>query len=136
MVNCMAKIAECLGVEIGEAFRVVQKDGTLPYNTYRITEEKGIEILDYDTDQWNEVYASTFKWLLTSDIKIITRWRPEENEKYYIPFIAALPENRYSEYFWHNREIDMYCYQLGLVCKTEKEAIAMANNMLASIWER
>lgn len=131
----MIKIAECLGVEIGETFKVIDKGNVLPY-AYRITEEKGIEVLDYDTNQWEDVYASKFKWLLTSDIKIISQWKPKKNERYYSPFIAVLPEDRYQDALWDdNNVIDRYRYQLGIVCKTKEEAIAMTNKMLAAVRE-
>lgn len=42
MINCIEKIADYLGVELGEPFKIADKwSGIFPHD-YRITKEKGI----------------------------------------------------------------------------------------------
>lgn len=130
--NHMTEVAKILGVELGEAFNIVDDNGKYD-SYYRITEENGIEVSDDNAD-WDMAIAGALKWLLTGEARIIKLpWKPQENERYYIPFIATNPRNMYDEYYWENDDVDIDRYRMGLVCKTSEEAVKMTKKMLAAV---
>lgn len=95
MANYMREIAGLLGVELGESFKIVDDNSGKYHNYYRFTEEKGIEVSDDNAD-WEMAIAGVLKWLLMGDARIIKLpWKPQEDEKYYVPFIATKPINMY-----------------------------------------
>lgn len=136
MANYMREIAGLLGVELGESFKIVDDNSGKYHNYYRFTEEKGIEVSDDNAD-WEMAIAGVLKWLLMGDARIIKLpWKPQEDEKYYVPFIAAKPINMYDEHYWENDDVDIERYRMGLVCKTSEEAVAMTKKMLAAVQEQ
>lgn len=137
MINCMAKIANCLGVELGETFKIADKwNGIYPHD-YRITNEKGIERLRNDTNCWETLKGETFRWFLIADIKIVNElpWKPQQGEKYYVPQIAVHPENMYYEYLWEDDSVDIARYNMLLVYVTKEEAIDKAKKMMEVLWD-
>lgn len=136
MANYMGEIAGLLGVELGESFKIVDDNSGKYHNYYRLTEEKGIEVSDDNAD-WEAAIAGVLKWLLMGDARIIKLpWKPQENERYYTPFIATNPRNMYDEYYWEDDDVDIDRYRMGLVCKTSEEAVAMTKKMLATVQEQ
>lgn len=136
MANYMREIAGLLVVELGESFKIVDDNSGKYHNYYRLTEEKGIEVSDDNAD-WEMAIAGVLKWLLMGDARIIKLpWKPQEDEKYYVPFIATKPINMYDEHYWENDDVDIERYRMGLVCKTEEEAVAMTKKMLAAVQEQ
>lgn len=136
MANYMREIAGLLGVELGESFKIVDDNSGKYHNYYRFTEEKGIEVSDDNAD-WEMAIAGVLKWLLMGDARIIKLpWKPQEDEKYYVPFIATKPINMYDEHYWENDDVDIERYRMGLVCKTSEEAVAMTKKMLAAVQEQ
>ncbi len=136
MANYMREIAGLLGVELGESFKIVDDNSGKYHNYYRLTEEKGIEVSDDNAD-WEMAIAGVLKWLLMGDARIIKLpWKPQENERYYTPFIATNPRNMYDEYCWEDDDVDIDRYRMGLVCKTSEEAVAMTKKMLTMVQEQ
>lgn len=136
MANYMREIAGLLGVELGESFKIVDDNSGKYHNYYRFTEEKGIEVSDDNAD-WEMAIAGVLKWLLMGDARIIKLpWKPQEDEKYYVPFIATKPIDMYDEHYWENDDVDIARYRMGLVCKTEEEAVAMTKKMLTAVQEQ
>lgn len=136
MANYMREIAGLLGVELGESFKIVDDNSGKYHNYYRFTEEKGIEVSDDNAD-WEMAIAGVLKWLLMGDARIIKLpWKPQEDEKYYVPFIATKPINMYDVHYWENDDVDIERYRMGLVCKTSEEAVAMTKKMLAAVQEQ
>lgn len=124
--NHMAEVAALLGVELGEPFKIT--DDCQRY--HRFTESAGIEISD-DGIEWKTAGTVILKWLLMGDVRIVKLpWKPQEDEKYYVPNIATTPTYMYVEHYWLNEDIDMKRYRMGLVCKTKEEATAMTKKML------
>lgn len=125
--NCMAEVAKLLGVELEEVFRI---DGDEHY--FRLT-DTGLGIaIGSDNKNWFVAPINALNRLLLGENEIIKlSWRPQEDEKYYVPFIATKPMNMYDEHYWLNEDIDMKRYRMGLVCKTPEEAIALTKKMLA-----
>lgn len=59
------------------------------------------------------------------------KWKPEMNEKYFIPHIYA--KALFIAYEWQDTAYDQRCLSHGLVCCTEEEAIAMAQKILDAV---
>lgn len=138
MANYMNQIAELLGVELGESFKIVDDNGDKSYNYYRLTDKKGIESSKDDVN-WEETIAGTrmLRYLLIGEARIIKLpWKPQDNERYYTPFIATNPRNMYDEYYWENDDVDIERYRMGLVCKTSVEAVELTQKMLAVVQEQ
>ena len=76
--NYMSKVAEMLGVELGEEFNLVDKDGKpSAYNPYHI-EEGGFIDCTGDDD------AGFLAALLTGDFEIVRKpWKPKDGDEYY-----------------------------------------------------
>lgn len=77
--NYMPEVAKMLGLEIGEEFDILYKDGTATeLGPFKFTNET---ILDCDGD---ELQCWRLCCLLTGDYTIQKRpWRPKEGEDYY-----------------------------------------------------
>ena len=138
MINHMAEVAQMLGVELGEVFKVTDDDSGKYHNYYKFTEKKGIEVSE-DNVKWEADTAGTLvlKWLLIGVARIIKLpWEPQKGEKYYIPCIGAQPEYMYSVNHWDNDDIDKKYYHMGIVCKTKEEAIVLTEKMLEAINEQ
>ena len=131
--NYMAEVAGLFGVELGEVFKVTDDDSGKYHNYYRVTEKKGIEVSE-DNVKWEADTAEVLvlKWLLIGVARIIKLpWKPQEGEKYYVPRIAIRPYDRHYCYYWDNSGVDIKRYDMGIVCKTPEEAVALTKKMLA-----
>ena len=127
--NCMAEVAKLLGVELEEEFCI---DGDEHY--FRLTDTGLGMKIGSDNRNWFVAPINALNGLLLGEneiIKIKLPWRPQEDEKYYVPFIATTPTYMYDEHYWLNKDIDMKRYRMGLVCKTKEEAVALTKKMLA-----
>lgn len=125
--NCMAEVAKALGLELEEVFRI---DGDGHY--FRLTDTGLGMSMVLGNKGWFVAPINALNGLLLGENEIIKLpWRPQEDEKYYVPFIATKPINMYDEHYWLNEDIDMNRYRMGLVCKTKEEATAMTKKMLA-----
>lgn len=137
MVNHIAEVAQMLGVEIEEIFKVTD-DTYGAYQLYhRFTESNGIEISD-DGVTWERAKAVVLKSLLMGDARIVKLpWKPKMEEKYYVPNIFDWNSwNSYDYYLWLDDKRDEEFYKRGLVFKTKEEAIEMSKKMLAMTKER
>ena len=132
MANYMAEVAKLLGVELGESFEITSNTQGDYHNYYRFTENNCLEISD-DGVVWKTTIAAVLlKHILMGDIRIIKLpWKPQKDEKDYIPCININPVHVYDEDYWNNDNIDIGYYRMGLVCKTSEEAIALTEKMLA-----
>ena len=135
--NHMAEVAKILGVELGEPFKITSGIQDDYQSYYRFTESSGIEISD-DGITWKMTSVATLlKYLLMGDIRIVKLpWKPREGEKYYVPRIAIRPYDRHYCYYWDNSGVDIKRYDMGIVCKTPEEAIALTEKMLEAINEQ
>ena len=81
--------------------------------------------------------AALLKYILMGGARIIKLpWKPREGEKYYVPRIAIRPYDRHYCYYWDNSGVDIKRYDMGIVCKTPEEAIALTEKMLVAINEQ
>ena len=131
-MNHMEEVAKMFGVELGESFKITSDTHGDYQNYYRFTENNCLETSD-DGVGWKIIKAEVLlKRILMGDIRIIKLpWKPQKDEKYYIPCININPVHMYDEYYWNNDNIDIGYYRMGLVCKTQEEAIALTEKMLA-----
>lgn len=137
MANYMREIAGLLGVELGEAFKIKtpdNKDSYYPYY-YRLTENSGIECSEDNVD-WEMGIPTALRRLLLGDVRIVKLpWKPKEGEEFYIPCIHYTESSMATKVRWLSDNASNKLYQLGLVCKTRDEAIAMAKKMIAVVRE-
>lgn len=131
----MTGVAELLGVKFGEVFKIADDDGT--YNFYfRLTEENGIEYSE-DNTYWEQSAATILRDLLLGDVRINKLpWKPQKEEIYCIPYISLNEKEMYDKSIWFDDNTDMMLYNMGLVCKTKDEAIALTKKMLAVAKEK
>ena len=130
MTNHMAEVAQMLGVELEEVFKVTDDDSGKYHNYYKFTEKKGIEVSE-DNVKWEADTAGTLvlKWLLIGVARIIKLpWRPSRGDVYYMPSVTSI--GKYIKLFWTGSRNDEGSYQQGLVFRTEKEAVELAEEML------
>ena len=138
--NYMAEVAKLLGVELGESFKITSDtQGDYPgdyQNYYRFTENNCFET-SVDGDKWETATVIVLRGILMGDARIVKLpWKPRKGEKYYVPRIAIRPEDRHYYYYWSNSGVDIKRYDMGLVCKTPEEAIALTEKMLVAINEQ
>ena len=130
MTNHMAEVAQMLGVELEEVFKVTDDDSGKYHNYYKFTEKKGIEVSE-DNVKWEADTAGTLvlKWLLIGVARIIKLpWRPARGDVYYMPSVTSI--GKYIKLFWTGSRNDEGSYQQGLVLRTKKEAVELAEEML------
>ena len=141
--NYMAEVAKLLGVELGESFKITSDtQGDYPgdyQNYYRFTENNCFET-SVDGVKWETATVIVLRGILMGDTRIVKLpwrpWRPQIREKYYVPRIAVRPEDRHYYYYWSNSGVDIKRYDMGIVCKTPEEAIALTEKMLVAINEQ
>ena len=130
MTNHMAEVAQMLGVELEEVFKVTDDDSGKYHNYYKFTEKKGIEVSE-DNVKWEADTAGTLvlKWLLIGVARIIKLpWKPSRHDTYYMPSVTSI--DKYIKLFWTGSKNDEDSYQQGLVLRTKKEAVKLAEDML------
>lgn len=123
MNNYMEGVAKLLGVELEEVFRLEK------YESYfRFTREYFESSLD--GNNWSIADKFTLFAVLNGGATIKKLpWKPEYNEKYYIPSINNAVG--YNDFYWKGDDSDDKYYNLGLVFKSKEEAIALGQKMLA-----
>lgn len=134
MANHIAAVAQMLGVEIGQSFKISDDTYGIRQSYYRLTEENGCEISG-DNTSWVTVSAEVLKWLIMGDVKVVKLpWKPDMHDSYYSP----LPTNKdlWTGCIWTGSDNDIRRLNHGLVFKTKEEAVAASEKMLAAINEQ
>ena len=135
--NYMAEVAKMFGVELGESFKITSGTEGDCQNYFRFTEDNCLEFSDDGVEWKTTIAAVLLKRILMGDTRIVKLpWKPQEGEKYYVPRIAIRPEDRHYYYYWDNDGVDIKRYDMGIVCKTPEEAIALTEKMLVAINEQ
>ena len=133
MANHIAEVAQMLGVEIGEAFKITDDTHDDCQRYHRFTKNAGIEISD-DGVEWKTAGTVILKFLLMGDVRIVKlSWKPAMHDEYYYPS----PSNRdlWGCGIWTGSDNDIRRLKHGLVFKTKEEAVAAAEKMLAVVQE-
>ena len=130
--NHMAEVAKIFGVELGESFKITSDTQGDYQDYYRFTEDNCLEISNDGVEWKTTIAAVLLKRILMGDTRIVKLpWKPQEGEKYYVPRIAIRPYDRHYCYYWDNSGVDIKRYDMGIVCKTPEEAVALTKKMLA-----
>ena len=136
MANHMAEVAKLLGIELRETFKIADDIFGEHPKYYRFAENVCLEASN-DGGKWETADAGVLEDILMGDVRIIKLpWKPQEGEKYYVPRIAIRPYDRHYCYYWDNSGVDIKRYDMGIVCKTPEEAIALTEKMLVAINEQ
>ena len=127
--NYMAEVAKLLGVELGESFKITSDTQGDYQNYYRFTENNCLEISDDGVEWKTTIVAVLLKHILMGDIRIIKLpWRPSRGDVYYMPSVTSI--GKCIKLFWTGSKNDECSYQQGLVLRTKKEAVELAEEML------
>ena len=119
--NLIPKIAELLGVELGEEFKLdICGDDIFQITESGIWMRKGI-----DKEEWVEK-PFEFVMLCNGDAEVIKLpWKPKENEKYWTFDIVCLGNTlRVVRYRWNCDFNDLTKLKVGWVYRTRAEAEA------------
>ena len=130
--NYMAEVAKLLGVELGESFKITSDtQGDYPgdyQNYYRFTENNCFET-SFDGVKWETATVIILRVILMGGARIIKLpWRPSRDDVYYMPSVTST--GKYIKLFWTGSRNDEGSYQQGLVLRTKKEAVELAEEML------
>lgn len=130
MDNKMIEVAKLLGVELEEVFSFKGRSGCYTYcsETYLKFTENGLKE-SVNRTSWHNAAAWIWKGLITGALKINKLpWKPSRDDAYYMPSIISI--GKYIKLFWTGSKNDEDSYQQGLVFRTEKEAVELAEDML------
>lgn len=122
-------IANLLGVELGERFKVCSKgcaeiDFPLFTNEYFLDEKGGLMCSNEDSFcKVND--ASMLGNIILGEFEIMKLpWSPKDGDKYYtIGFTGSSIKPYITWYIWNGHVIDYTRLKLGLIYRTEKEAM-------------
>ena len=115
------KVAEMLGVELGEEFKIDGHEGN-----FRLSENFGL------VHEHRVSMASLFKEILTGRHKIIKiPWKPKAGNKYCFIGTGGVINST----TWINCTADIALYAMGNCYQTEADAEAHKPEMLAKIKE-
>ena len=128
MSSYMKDIAKILGVELEEVFSI-KHEGVVYDSCFKLT-EFGLAELSDNTGCWVMIGIDS---LLNGYDEIIKRWRPNIGGYYYVPMLTPCASHRYEMHRWDGGNFDKFWLNHGLVCKTEEEAIKLAQKMLATV---
>ena len=125
--NKMAKVAQMLGVELGEEFKEKGRNVL-----YRLT-ATGFEFYDDTAGKWRSD-ASLLVCFLMGEMEIARRpWKPKLGVAYYYPIINEGHRDRAVYTQWDSDDVDKKRYENGMVFKTVKEAEEMAEKIASFV---
>ena len=123
--NCMAEVAKMFGLELEEHFHITKK--SYENTVYKFTKD-GVAFYDNKLRTWYESVGA-LAGILTGETEVVKLpWRPSRDDVYYMPSVTST--GKYIKLFWTGSKNDEISYQQGLVLRTKKEAIELAEEML------
>lgn len=127
----MKEVAKILNVAVGEVFRIDDYDYEI-HGCYKITEEGLYISRNKNPYNWECAFSQNLNLLLKGEIELTKLpQKPAIGDLYYFPCPAS--PMLYSGCMWEDDEVDNYRFQCGFVFTSEKEAIAVAVEMLNSL---
>ena len=123
MANYMAEVAKLLGLEIKETFRISGEE-----SYFRFTEEDFES--STDTIEWTVAPSIHLRDILAGEVTIVKNWKPKVGETYYMPWLYDCDLDCI-DIIWNGMPWDEKRYVSGFVCRTMKEALDVAEKMLA-----
>lgn len=130
--NHMEEVAKMLGVELGEPFKISDDREYMKWQRYYQLTSDGVEVSN-DNVHWEKCMSEVLEWLLRGEIGIKLPWKPKKGEIYYF---ACPDDNQLCGCdTWADYDVDYHRLKHGLVFKSMKEAIKLAEEMLAALQE-
>lgn len=119
--NLMPRIAEMLGVEIGERFKVSPKDSEIYYFTDAafLKQVNDAESEDFVSDLEEEDLLVLYYLLSGKETVVRLPWEPKYGGIYYF---LDINEKEIMSYTWENDTFDYAMKALGIIYRTEAKA--------------
>lgn len=120
-MNYMAKIAEMLGVGLGEVFCMKHKHFSLRLREYKITSE-GFWVRMSCSEEWVRLASEDFELLFSGKVEIIKRpWKPMYGERFWMVIGGDDYEPCVEQKIWYGSVFDLMYYKNDCVYRTKKE---------------
>lgn len=128
-MNYYKKIAEMLGVELGEEFSLKNnKTNELNECRYKITQEEGI-MYSIDREKW--VRRVVLMSIINGSYSVVKLpWKPKNDEKYWY-YSETINQATYHK--WSFGNYDLCLWKLGNCFRTEEEAEAKGKEIVEQI---
>lgn len=132
--NLIPQIAEMLGVEIGEEFKVKGYDGL----TYKLT-DNGLELTTVDGQKTKWFDHGALNSLLKGKMEIVKLpWKPTLDERYWTFTVRGYLESSSRTWtvrpgIWEKHPIDMALLKAGWIYRTRAEAEAALPKVAAEM---
>ena len=125
-MNYYKQIAEMLGVELGEEFKVSDMEGF----TYMFTKDGGL-MFRYGADENFYLSSLVLMKLLRGDYSVVKLpWKPKDGEAYWKwATYVELAELKH----WNGSSMDFACWKLGNCFKTKEEAQTKGKEIMEAI---
>mgnify|MGYP004515065801 FL=1 len=128
MANHIAEVAQILGVEIGETFKIADdRSNFRKWERYYRFTNNGME-MSKDEIHWEKCTSEVLEWLIKGEIDIKLPWKPQNGEFYFSP--SPTRKSLKECLAWVGGENDNYRLNRGFVFRTPDEAVAVARKML------
>lgn len=128
-MNYYKKIAEMLGVELGEEFSIknIQTED-INRARYKITQEEGI-MYSIDREKW--VRSAVIMSIINGSYSVVKLpWKPKNDEKYWY-YSETINQATYHK--WSFGNYDLCLWKLGNCFRTEEEAEAKGKEIVEQI---
>ena len=128
-MNYYKKIAEMLGVELGEEFSLKNnKTNELNECRYKITQEEGI-MYSIDREKW--VRSCVLVSIINGSYSVVKLpWKPKNDEKYWY-YSETINQATYHK--WSFGNYDLCLWKLGNCFRTKEEAEAKGKEIVEQI---
>lgn len=126
--NLMPQIAEMLGIELGEEFKV-EGDKDFEQKTFYLT-ARGLKVKLAQCPEKEIPAMAVLDSLLFGDTKIIKLpWKPKKDHVYYSFYVDWKDDGenymwKVTKYFWTDSFLDFAAFKAGWVFRTREEAKA------------
>ena len=128
-MNYYKKIAEMLGVELGEEFNLKQnKTKNIIRPRYKITQEEG---LMYSVNRNEFERSVSLMSIINGSYSVVKLpWKPKEGEKYWY---YSEPFNQAISHKWYGGNYDLLLWKVGNCFKTKEEADIKGKEIMEQI---
>lgn len=130
-MNYYKKIAEMLGVELGEEFRLKEnKTKNIVIPRYKITQEEG---LMYSVNRNEFDRSVSLMSIINGSYSVVKLpWKPEKGELYWY-YSVGLKEANFTQ--WEDKLWDLLYWKVGNFFKTKEEAETKGKEIIEQIYK-
>lgn len=129
--NLIPQIAEMLGLQLGEEFKVVSKEGNEQICNFTMA-----GLFEHDNKESGSYNKELLAEIVCNNAEIVKMpWKPKEGESFYT-FTAAYGEWSVSLDVWAEEPCNYALLDKGWIYRTEKEAKAALPAVLKELSER